>query len=80
MSQIRIEKAVNFVTAKPLAWIIFGIWLALKYGWLGAVWCARWLRERWRAWRSARKEPAAGVELLPNGRAGRTTRRELARR
>ncbi len=52
MSQMKIEKAVNFVTAKLLAWVIFGLWLALKYGWLGAAWCARWLEESWRACRS----------------------------
>jgi hypothetical protein len=80
MSQVKIEKAVNFVTAKPLAWVIFGLWLALKHGWLGAAWCAMSLRERWRAWRSQGKPAVLNEELPPNGRVGRTIKRELARR
>jgi len=80
MSQVSIEKAVNFVTAKPIAWILYWLWLALKHGWLGAVWCARWIRERWRNWRSAGKETTAGVKSVPSSRGPRAIRRELSRR
>lgn len=80
MSQVRIEKVVAFVTAKPIAWILYWLWLALKHGWAGAVWCARRLRERWRAWRSQGKSAALNEEPQPNSRAGRTLKRELARK
>ncbi|MBM4070259.1 MAG: hypothetical protein FJ271_15085 [Planctomycetes bacterium] len=79
MSQVSIEKAVNFVTAKPLAWILYWLWLALKHGWLGAMWSARWIRERWRAWRAARTKSVADSETLTNGRAGRIAKRGLAK-
>jgi len=80
MSQVNIEKALIFITAKPLAWLVYWLWLALKHGWLGAVWCARWIRERWRTWRSAGKESAACVDSASHGRSGRMNKRELARR
>ena len=39
MTQERIEGVANYFVAKPLAWIVYGIWLALVYSWLGAAWC-----------------------------------------
>ena len=31
MSEARLEGIVHVVVAKPIAWTLFGIWLAMKY-------------------------------------------------
>lgn len=54
--QERIEIWLAFWVAKPSAWAIFGIWLALKYAWLGAAWCVNRASEKWAAWRAKRND------------------------
>ena len=43
----RLEKVVHVVTAKPIAWALYGLWLGGK--WLGrrSVGFGRWVRSRW---------------------------------
>ncbi len=55
----RIERAVNVITARPLAWLLYCCWLALQHGWLATARWARWLRGRWQAWRQTRREQSA---------------------
>ena len=50
--QERVEKWLCYWMAKPMSWAIFGIWLALKYAWIGCAWCGHKLRERWKMWRA----------------------------
>jgi hypothetical protein len=45
----RIEKAVNLVIGKPLAWSLYGLWLATKHGYRTAIKFGRWLHNRYLA-------------------------------
>ena len=61
-----VERWLNFWVSKPLSWVIFGLWLVLVYTWIGVVWCAGKVREKWTAWRTKsepRDNPAA--QLAP---------------
>jgi hypothetical protein len=75
--QQRVERWLCYWIAKPTSWVIFGIWLAVKYGWLGIAWCVNRLREKW-AKRQTANKPVVLAELpivAPSKRAGR---REVA--
>jgi hypothetical protein len=65
--QERIERWLTFWVAKPIAWAIVGLWLALKYTWVGVAWCASRVRERWMVWRA---KPA--INGVPVAHAGPT--------
>jgi hypothetical protein len=45
----RIEKAVNLVIGKPLAWTLYGLWLAAKHGYRAAIRFGRWVCNRYLA-------------------------------
>jgi hypothetical protein len=51
----KVERWLNFWVSKPLSWVIFGLWLVLVYTWIGVVWCAGKVREKWTAWRTQRR-------------------------
>ena len=53
--QERIERWLTFYVAKPISWAIFGLWIAVKHGWIGVVWCVNRVRERWTTWRAKRR-------------------------
>ena len=63
--QERIERWLSYWVAKPISWVIFGIWLALKYTWLGCAWCVNRIRERWNNWRV--KAPINGTPVVHAG-------------
>lgn len=80
--QERIERWFSYWTAKPLSWAIFGIWLALRFTWLVAMWCVCRLHERWAVWwakgKSDEKPVQAGLTIAVPTK--RTTRGEAAAR
>ncbi len=43
---MQIEKFLSYTIAKPLAWLLYALWLAVKFSWRCIVWCARKTRER----------------------------------
>jgi hypothetical protein len=43
----RLEKSLNVLIAKPLAWTIYGFWLAARHGLVAAIRAGRWLQRRW---------------------------------
>ena len=43
----RLEKVVHVVTAKPIAWTLYGLWLGGKWAGRNAVKFGRWMRSRW---------------------------------
>lgn len=45
----RIEKSVNVVVGKPVAWLVCGLWLATKHSYHGLLRCGRWLCGRYTA-------------------------------
>jgi hypothetical protein len=45
----RIEKTVNLVIGKPLAWWLYGLWLAAKHGYRAAIRFGRWVYNRYLA-------------------------------
>ena len=42
----RIEKIVNLVIGKPLAWTMYALWLATKHGYRAAIRFGRWVHNR----------------------------------
>jgi hypothetical protein len=74
----RLETAINFITAKPLAWVLYWLWLALKHSWRGVVWCAGWIRDR--VSRKASQQSTADPTSPVNGRPGCLPKRQPARR
>ena len=46
----------------------FWLWLAVRYGWRGVEWGARWVRERWVAWLAKGK---IGTPEFPTKRTSR---------
>jgi hypothetical protein len=49
MTQQNLEKVAHLVIAKPISWAIFGVVLAVTYGWRGLVRFEKWLRNRYAA-------------------------------
>jgi hypothetical protein len=43
----RIEKSVNVLVGKPVTWAVYGLLLAARYAFRGAVRAVRWLRTRY---------------------------------
>ena len=41
----RIEKAVNLVIGKPLAWTLYGLWLLARHGYRAAIKFGRWVHD-----------------------------------
>lgn len=83
MTQERLEGALSFLITKPLAWTIYGLWLAVKFGWLGLVWCVIWLRDKWSAWwaKSTNSDaPVIRTELPITAPTKRVNKREVARK
>ena len=73
-----VERWLNFWVSKPLSWVIFGLWLVLVYTWIGVVWCAGKVREKWTAWRTkgvprdnppAQLVPAEPLHVAPSAHA-----------
>jgi hypothetical protein len=77
--QERIERWLCYWVAKPISWAIFGIWLALKYGWFRAAWCVNRLREKW-AKRQINGKPAVHDEKPIAVPPKRASRREVAKK
>ena len=81
--QERIERWLAFYVAKPIAWAIFGVWLAVKYAWFGVAWCVNWLREKWVAWRAKRQagdKPTVHAQLPFTAPTRRGGKREALRK
>jgi hypothetical protein len=51
MSVSRLEQIVHVVVAKPIAWTLYGLWQAARWGWRTAVQFAGWVRIRWTEFR-----------------------------
>jgi hypothetical protein len=77
--QQRVERWLSYWVAKPTSWVIFGIWLAVKYSWIGAAWCVKRLREKW-AQRQGASKPMVLVELPIPAPSKRARRQEVARK
>ncbi len=54
MSEARLEGIIHVVVAKPIAWTLYGVWLAAKWAGHGAVKFARWVWCRWAEFRQKR--------------------------
>ena len=81
--QKRIERWLTYWLAKPISWAVFGLWLAVKYGWFGAAWCVNQVRERWTTWRAKRQaedKPAIYAELPFAAPTRRASKREAFRK
>jgi hypothetical protein len=81
--QERMERWLGYWIAKPISWSIYGIWLALKYGWRGVAWSVNRCRERWKAWRAKRQiddKSIVHTERPTAVPAKRASRREVARK
>ena len=57
----RIEKAVNLVIGKPLAWSLYGLWLATKHGYRAAIRFGRWVYNRYLAISKSAIRPGTGA-------------------
>lgn len=55
MEESKLENIVHIVIAKPIAWIIYGLWLAVKWSCRGAVRFGRWAWSRWIEYRQKRE-------------------------
>lgn len=76
--QERVERWLSYWITKPMSWVIFWLWLALKHSWLGAMWCVTKLRERWTAWRA--KRAINGSAQVPFVALKRPNKREAAQK
>ena len=54
MSESRLEEVVHVVVAKPIAWTLYGVWLAVKWVGRGAAKVGRWAWSRWIEFRQKR--------------------------
>ena len=61
MTEERIERAVNIVIGKPLAWTFYGLWLAAKHGYRATIRFGRWVRDRYQVLRKMACKPGTGV-------------------
>ncbi len=52
--QKRIEKWVHYGLAKPLAWLLYWLWLLTKHAYISGSWAIGRLRHHWRVWRTTR--------------------------
>lgn len=43
----KVEKSVNTIVGKPVAYAIYGLILGVRYGWHGLRGCGSWLRNRY---------------------------------
>jgi hypothetical protein len=77
--QQRVERWLSYWVAKPTSWAIFGIWLAVKYGWFGIAWYLNRLREKWTK-RETNGKPAVLAELPIAVPTRRANKREVARK
>ena len=80
--QERVERWLNYWLAMPISWLIFWLWVALKYAWLRAAWCAIKLREKWAAWcaKSKTSGTSAAPAQLPFVALKRGSKREVAQK
>jgi hypothetical protein len=60
MTEERIEKAVNLVVGRPLAWTLYGLWLAAKHGYRAAIRFGHWLHNRFNACSKSAFKPGTG--------------------
>lgn len=71
--QEKVERWLNNWVSKPTSWTIFGLWIAVKYTWIGVAWCMTWVHEQWTAWRS-KSEPHVDSVPVPDAPAMRRKR------
>ncbi len=59
--QPKLESWLSYCVAKPIAWAIFGLWIAVLHTWFAGCWCARKAREKWAARRTKREINGSNV-------------------
>jgi uncharacterized membrane protein YccF (DUF307 family) len=78
MTQERLEMLAFYLIAKPVAWLLWWLWLGLCHSLSGIGRCVTWVGQRWSAWRASRIENAALANPRMSPKGNRVVKRETA--